>query len=110
MALTATATQRLRTQVSTTLGMVDELVVCVSPYKENIMYAVGTFITITQTFRPMVERLRHERAKFPRTIIYCRRYEDCSDLYDFKDKLGRDFTDPSGTPDLPRLRRCERQH
>ena len=40
VALTATATSKLRTQVTATLGMIDELVVTLSPCKPNIMYSV----------------------------------------------------------------------
>ena len=41
----------------------------------------------------------------PRVIIYCRRYEDCSDLYiSFKRALQQDFTEPRNSPDLSRFR------
>ena len=57
--------------------------------------------TISDTFLPMVERLRNERATFPRTILYCRHYEDCAELYMlFKNALAADFTEPPGSPDL----------
>ena len=105
MALTATATSVLRTEVTRMLGMRDELVVAMSPCKANIMYAVGMFTTISETFSPMLERLRADRLDFPQTIVYCRRYEHCSNLYlYFKRQLGMDFTEPPGAPDLPRFR------
>ncbi len=105
MALTATATWRLRTQVSIILGMTNEVVVVVSPCKENLMFAVGKFESIAKTFRPMLERLRSEKTYFPRTVIHCRRYKDCSAICEyFRDTLGRDFTVPADTPDLPNFR------
>ncbi len=105
MALTATATSKLRAEVARTLGMTDELVVSVSPCKANIMYAIGAFTTIPETFLPVVDRLRNDRSNFPRTIVYCRRYEDCANLYlFFKDQLGAEFTEPPGAPDLPKFR------
>ena len=104
MALTATATSKLHTQVSQTLGMNDELVVPVSPCKANVMYAVSAFTTIPETFSPMVEKLRVERLIFPKTIIYCRRCKDCANLYIFfRHKLGFKFTNPPSSPDLPRF-------
>ena len=70
VALTATATSKLRTQVALTLGMINEIVVSLYPCKPNIMYSTRTMTTISDTFLPMVERLRNERATFPRTIVY----------------------------------------
>ena len=105
MALTATATKQLRIEVAQMIGMKNELVVSISPCKANIMYSVGSFTTIPDTFHPILNRLCSDRSKFPRTIIYCRRFEDCADLYVFfRDKLGADFTEPPGAPDLPRFR------
>ena len=81
IALTATATSQLHVQVTKMLGMKNELVVSLSPCKQNITYAVGTFNTISETFSPILDRLSSERSKYPQTIIYCRRYKDCADLY-----------------------------
>ena len=53
----------------------------------------------------MLERLHADRLDFPQTILYCRRYEHCSNLYlYFKRQLGMEFTEPPGAPDLPRFR------
>ena len=102
VALTATATLKLRMQVTVILGMINELVVTLSPCKPNIMYTVRKMTTVLDTFLPMVEKLRSERILFPRIIIYCRRYEECAELYMlFKSILGADFTEPQGAPDLP---------
>lgn len=46
VALTATATSKLRAQVALTLGMTDELVVSLSPCKANIMYSVRSMTTV----------------------------------------------------------------
>lgn len=57
---------------------------------------------------PLLEQLQRERVEFPRTIIYCRRMEDCSDLYlFFQQTLGREFTKPPGAPSLSRFRLVE---
>ena len=104
LALTATATTKLRIQVAQTLGMIDELVVSISPCQQNILYTVGSITTIQVTFLPMLEHLHEMRVKFPRTIVCCRRYEDCANLYIyFKKGLQASFTEPPGAPDLPRF-------
>ena len=77
MALTATATVKLRMDVSRIIGMRNELVVFRSPCKANIMYAVIEFSTIEETFLPMAERLQKQGSGCPRAIIYCRTYSDC---------------------------------
>ena len=105
MALTATATSKLRFEVASMLGMTEELVVSISPCKPNIVYCIGKCSTLQETFRPIVDRLRSDRASFPRTIVYCRRYEHCANLYSFfKESLGDEFMEPRGAPNLPRFR------
>ena len=105
LALTATATRSLRMDVSRLLGMRNELVISVSPCKANIMYAVAKFVSVQDSFRKTVERLRRERSEFPRMIIYCRRFEDCANLYlYFKNELQGNFTEPPNLPDVPQFR------
>ena len=99
MALTATATRALQHNVAEILGMWNPVTVAVSPCKVNIIYAVGTYTTLKETFAPLLLRLRTERLNLPRTIIYCRRHEDCADLYlHFKEGLGSEFTEPCDAP------------
>ncbi len=105
MALTATATTKLRRDVSRTIGMRNELVVSKPPSKPNTMYVVTHFSTVEETFLPIAKRLLQEKSQCPRMIIYGRSYGDCADLYIlFRDYLGPFFTDPPGAPDLPRFR------
>ena len=74
VALTATATKSLHSRVSSIIGMNDPTVVAVSPCKKNIMYSMSTFISIRETFGPILEAIRRLRVFMPRIIIYCRRY------------------------------------
>ena len=95
MALTATATKQLWTKVEQTIGMKNKLVVSISPCKANIMYSVGCLPQLSDTFHPILDRLCSDRSKLPQTIIYCRRFEDCADLYLFsRNQLGANFTEP----------------
>ena len=89
MALTATATRRLQSEVADILGMLNPITVAVSPCKPNLMYAVCQFMTIEETLRPVIQRLQKERTNMTRIIVYCRRHEQCVDLYlYFRDGLG----------------------
>ena len=101
MALTATATRQLQVAVEGILGMKKAVVVMTPPCKANIMYAVGTFTSITETFSPLLEKLRKERQLMPRLIVYCCTYNMCADLFHlFKASLSGDFTEPPNSREL----------
>ena len=85
--------------------MKDEHVIALSPCKDNISYAVTSFTSLQESFTPLVSRIRKERNLFPKMIIYCRTYEECSSLYIFfRKKLGTEFTEPVSAPDHPKYR------
>ena len=50
MPLTATATTKLRTDVSHVIGLKNELVISKSPSKSNIMYTLAKYSSIAETF------------------------------------------------------------
>ncbi len=96
MALTATATNNLLLSVSRILGMRTPVTIAISPCKPNLMYSVSSYSTISETFKPILCRLKQERTGMPRIIIYCLRVEDCADMYlYFKNELGKNFTEPT---------------
>ena len=105
LALTATTTTKLRVDVAEVVGMKDEIVVSISPCKSNILFAVTRYTSVQDAFQPVADRLRTDRSKCPRIIIYCRRIQECADLYlFFKECLGLYFHDPPGAPDLQKFR------
>ena len=105
MALTATATKTMQVQVSRVLGMCKPFVIAVPPCKKNTVYVLRRHDSIETTFQPIVDRLRLEHRTMPRTIVYCRSYNDCSNLYIyFRTQLGEMFTDPPDAPDLSPFR------
>ena len=53
MALTATATEKLRKTASSIIGLRDEVVVSKSPCKNNIMYVVVESTAIEEVFMPI---------------------------------------------------------
>ena len=108
MALTATASCDVRMSVERLLSMKDPVRVILSPCKQNLMLCVASFVSIDVTFAPVLEKLLRNRVNFPRTIIYCRRYEECADIYlHFRSHMGKEFTEPKGAPDLSRFRLVE---
>lgn len=105
MALTATATVKLRKEVAKIVSMKNELVVSVSPARANIMYAVIQCNTIQETFSKLVTVVAEESLSVPKMIIYCQSKDDCANLYLYlKDKLKEKFVYPNDAPDLPQYR------
>lgn len=99
MAMTATASRELRLKISDAVGLIDPIVIAVSPCKSNISYGVSKFLSLEESFGQILEELKEKCISMGRVIIYCRRYEDCSNLYCFfKRGLGQGFTYP---PDAP---------
>ena len=61
--------------------------------------------TIGVSLGPLVDRVRQRRTSVGRTIIFCRTYDEVTSIYYFfKQKLGQNFTEPPGAPDLPQFR------
>ena len=100
MALTATASEKTRKEVIQLLGMVRPFVIVKSP---NIVYSVyEKEKELEDFFAPLVEELRHKHTQMPEVIIFCN--NDCSHLFlYFKDRLGKEVTDPVGYPSTSRF-------
>ena len=106
MALTATATRNTRKSICQILGMVQPSVVALSPNRVNIHYSVQKKgATIEETFSLLVDELRQKRLHTPRTIVFCRSYEDVGYLYSFITRsLGTEAVEPIGAPNIARFR------
>ncbi len=93
MALTATATRSDISFISRIVGLRNPFVITRVPVIPNLIYAVGLFKSIPETFQNLAQKLVIERNKFPKTIIYGRSFGVCGDMYlFFKDYLGAAFT------------------
>lgn len=104
MALTATATKSFQAAVIATLGMEKPVVIAISPCKANITFNIGTYTTVA-TFKPLLNRLRTNRERTPKTIVYCQSYNTCADIYIYLSRsLGCEFTEPIDAPNIPRFR------
>ncbi len=106
MALTATATRTSRRTICHVLGMANTLVIVQSPNRPNITYAVSAKPpTLKEAFTPLVAELRRRRTAKDRVIIFGQSYDDCTDIFlFFRDKLGREMSDPVGIPQRARYR------
>ena len=72
------------------------------------MYVGSLYTSISETFLPVLIRLKKERTEMPRILIYCLRFDDCADLYlFFKNGLSKGFTEPPDSPDYSRFRLVE---
>lgn len=108
MALTATATRTICLSVSRTIGLKNPYVLTRSPCKSNLIYTTGIFKTVEETFCVLADRLREQKASFPKTIIYGQSFRMCGDIYLYlKDRLGPSFTQPEDAPDIPQFRPVE---
>ena len=105
MALTATATITLRKEIEQIISLKDEAVITMSPNRSNIVYSVLPFVTLAQTFSPLISAIIEKSIKVPKTIIYCRSKDDVANLYlFFKSTLKQNFLYPIDAPDHPDYR------
>ena len=101
MALTATATRSTFNVIETQLSLKDPLVVSVSPDRPNINLCVKPSQHLKDFAASISASLRLEKKDFPKTIIFCSSYNDCSTMYDKMVKyLGKDKTVIPGFPNL----------
>ena len=101
MALTVTATKKLREDICDSLQMNNPAIVSVSPDKPNITLHVVPFTTMKMCFLPIAQQIYSQQTAIGRCIIFCQRLDDCPKLYRFfRTSLGERFTYPIRAPDL----------
>lgn len=111
MALTATVTKSLKSDVVRILGMRSPVSITASPSRSNIRYAVKSYSSIDEAFSGLLGGVRRERNNFPQTIIYCRQLHVCGEVYlYFRDRLGSEFIEPRDALDMPRFRLIDMYH
>ena len=105
MALTATASPLTRECIIQSLFMVQPTVVYVTPQKKNVVYFVKQKIGLEEFVRYIATQILAVGRYMPRTIIFCKQYDQCSAMYSlFKQYLGPGFTNPTSAPDLAKYR------
>ena len=105
MALTATATKETFEAVTLRLCMENPTVISAPPDRGNIKYNVFPAIKLEDICTKLYKEFKHD---FPKTIIFVRRYSDCSNLYSLlRHHLGSFLTDPPCYPCIFPYRRVE---
>ena len=101
LALTATATSFTLHKIAERLSLEDYILVAVPPNRPNIKLIVQPIEGLEATALELSEQLRMLKLDYPKTIMFCQSYQDCSCFYlCINHYLGKDKTEPSGYPDL----------
>ena len=89
MALTATATKSVHSEVMQCLEMEKCVQISLSPDRPNIFYEVRGRTTIELDLAWLILSIRENLQKTPRVIVYCQSLDMCSSIYaDFHFELG----------------------
>ncbi|XP_028404067.1 Werner syndrome ATP-dependent helicase-like [Dendronephthya gigantea] len=91
LALTATATKKIRQTVVETLSFrLGYTLIQETPNRENIYLSKATISkNFQEAFQPLIDQLRKEKENMDKTIVYCRSIKHCASLYAlFKFELG----------------------
>ena len=101
MALTATCT-------SETLKVIEERLSLKQPDVLLVLHNCLIFffckkppIILDDLSLQLADEFKDRRINFPKTVIFCRSYKDCGDLFVMLHlKLGEDYTEPKGYPNF----------
>ena len=108
LALTATLTSETLVSITERLALKSPTILATSPQRNNIYYSIVPPITVDDLAKNLRDEFSEKRAKFPKTVLFCRRYTDCSALYiTLRKKLGSGLTEPPDYPDLSEFRMVE---
>lgn len=108
MALTATATTETYQCAIQCLSMTNPALIALSPDPGNIKYSVYPAVHIEELSELLFMELTDDSKPFVKTVVFVRKYSDCSDLYSIlAHKLGSALTNPPGCPNISRYRRVE---
>ena len=89
------------------LSMDNPILVSISPERRSIIYLVRPKTSLEYLSHQLYQEFC-ENEVFPKTILFVRKFSDCSDLYTIlQGKLGSEFTSPSGYPDVAKYRKIE---
>ena len=103
--MTATSTIATLDAVKSVLCTSDPVIIGLAPQRNNITYYVQPKPDIAVLINELVEEIKQKQNTFPKTVLFCRRYNDCSLFYlSLRKRLGPFFTFPSGYPDLQQFR------
>ena len=87
--------------------MTDPVIVGAPPFRDNIKYLVKPMPGVSSFCSDIVNRIKKEES-YPKTVIFCRQYVDCAELYHkLRHTLGPYFTKSTHYPDFHQFRVVE---
>ena len=99
LALTAAVTQDTLEVVTQCLAMRNVAVVGLPPSRANIVFKMQPFQKLDKFTTSLCTDLMRLRLDYPKTVVFCRTYDDAADLYiTMRSKLGGAFTHPPNVP------------
>lgn len=81
IALTATATKETLQVVTARLSLEKPVVIGISPNRSNIKLSVVDTKDLDGFAKQISYNLNAERKSYPKTVIFCRNYTDCANIY-----------------------------
>ena len=108
MGLTATATTETLKIVTDGLSLRNPVVIGITPNQRNLKFFIERLPAATILCDTLSDGLKRLRLDFPKTLVFCCTLANCSTLYQLlQAKLGKEFTEPIGYPDLHQFRMVE---
>lgn len=105
VALSATITHSIFKEVVGCLHLRDVSTIALSPQRNNITCCVREHIPVREFGAEIASDLSKERREYPKTIIFCRNYKHCYQLYGtIRECMKENFTDPPHSRDLHNFR------
>ena len=105
IALTATATKETLQVVTSRLSLQNPVVVGTSPNRSNIKLSVVDAKDLDAFTKQVSDDLNVERKNYPKTVIFCRNYTDCANIYaNMLYYMDINKTEPPGCPNLLKYR------
>jgi bloom syndrome protein len=105
MSVTATATKDTFDVICSRLSMKDPFLVGISPNRSNIFYTVKEMPKLDEFCEDVANHLKVKLLEYPKTVIFCRRYSDCIQMYHTLHlKLWENFTYPPKYPNMSDFR------
>ena len=99
LALTGTATHATLDIVTKQLSLEKPVIVAISPDRQNIKLVMKPSQPLDEFAMQLTEDLRASKEKYPKTIVFCKSYNDCCNLYAAMVRcLGKEKTLPPGYP------------
>ena len=105
LALRATATSETLAVVTRRLSLHNPVVLGLPPDRCNTFYRVSPLPALQEVSHKIATDLQMQHTSFPKTLVFCQRYQDCTELYaTVRHKMSTNFTEPVGYPDLHQFR------